>query len=81
VYGQRKEFKNVDVAVDMYSFAHAMQIDCLTSALNEYLSNECSATSVLKIYELYKSIDHDIGLAACKKVTDYSQYFGRSCEK
>jgi hypothetical protein len=71
VYGQKKEFKNVTLAMDVYKFAHEMQIDCLMTALDEFLFKNISAISVLEVYEFYKLIEHSVGLKTCKEVCNF----------
>jgi hypothetical protein len=68
VYGQKKEPKNVTFAIEVYKFAHEKLIDCLTSALDEFINKTISVASVLEVYEFYKSIDHASGLKVCKEV-------------
>jgi hypothetical protein len=65
VYGRKEEFKNADEAIEVYKFAHKMQIDCLKTSLDKFLSRRAS---VLQLYELYRFIGHDAGLANCEGV-------------
>jgi hypothetical protein len=51
----------VGVAIDMYKFAHKMQINCLTAALDQFFHKNTNATTVLEIYGLYKTSHREIG--------------------
>jgi len=68
VYGQKKEFKNVNLAMDVYKFAHKKQIDGLTSALDDFIKKTVTVDTVLKVYKFYKAFDHASGLEVCKEV-------------
>jgi hypothetical protein len=68
VYGQKREFKDVMFAMEVYRFAHEKQIDCLMTALDDYLTKTISATTVLEAYEFYTSIEHAAGQNTCKLV-------------
>jgi hypothetical protein len=57
--------------MDVYKFAHEMQIDCLMTALDEFLFKNISAISVMEVYEFYKLIDHSVGLKTCKEVCNF----------
>jgi hypothetical protein len=58
----------VGVAIDMYKFAHKMQINCLTAALDQFFHKNTNATTVLEIYGLYKTFENVINLRKCIKV-------------
>lgn len=71
VYGRAEDFKlkSTSYTVEVYKFAHEMQIDSLTKQLTE-LFKEPTAVNVFAIFELFCKSENKPGLEICKKVGD-----------
>jgi hypothetical protein len=69
VYGRADDFekKGVSFAVQVYKFAHEMQIDALTKQITEFFKQP-SALKVFAIFDLFCASDNQPGLDRCKKV-------------
>ena len=55
------------LAVEVYKFAHKMQINQLIDKLDDYFK-AASPSDVFSIFDLYKFLAHEAGLESCRKV-------------
>jgi hypothetical protein len=67
VYGQLNDFKNVTFGIKIYKFAHEMQIDSLTEALDDFLKQP-TASDVIAIFNIFQLSKNLPGLKSCKEV-------------
>jgi hypothetical protein len=69
VYGRADDYEKKDVsfAVQVYKFAHEMQIEALSKQLTEFFKQP-SALDVFAIFDLFCTSDNQLGLERCKKV-------------
>lgn len=65
-----KDFECVPFGIQLYKFAHEMQIELLLQALDNFFK-EPNAEDVFLIFNLYQLLDDDFGLKRCKKVWLY----------
>lgn len=68
IYGQRRGLWSVDLAIDIYKFAHEMQIPSVMQTANEVLKTIMEASAALRVYSLFLDLDNKEGLLICKKV-------------
>lgn len=68
LYGQMKEIKDVQLAVEVFKFAHEMQINSLMHAVIESFK-AIGADDVLPFYALCTRLEHQRGLEMCKTVS------------
>lgn len=66
VYGREKNFKKTSLAVQVYRFAHEMQIDLLLKEVEKFIIDRLSAASVFAAFDLFKFVDNETGLEECK---------------
>jgi hypothetical protein len=76
VYGRAEDFKtkSASFAVQVFKFAHEMQIDALAKKLSDSFETP-SALDVFATFDLFCTTKNQPGLDRCKKVGDYSFHF------
>lgn len=57
MYGQVSDFKSVLFGIEVYKFAHEMQIVSLTAALDDFF-NEPEASDVFAIFNIYQMLSN-----------------------
>lgn len=62
------EFRSVSFGVDLYKWAHDMQIESLMAVLKGYFEDKAEPSQLFEICELYFKIGYQEGLEWCKKV-------------
>jgi hypothetical protein len=67
LYGQVREFKDVQFAIDVFKFAHEMQITSLMHALSKFFETNGTGNALL-FYEICTQLDYQQGSQMCKKV-------------
>jgi hypothetical protein len=66
MYAQEtNQFQSVSFAIEVYEFADRMQIETLTTELDEMFKN-IDATKIFPIFELYISLNKERALFWCK---------------
>lgn len=59
---------NVKLAVKAYRFAHEMQITSVIKSLDKKFEQDVTAAEIFIVYNLYKLVDDEAGLAHCRSV-------------
>jgi uncharacterized protein (DUF608 family) len=68
IYGSNKEFKDASVAVDVYKFAHEMQLDNLVADAGKYL-HDVGPDNLIPVYNLFALTSNEEGLKNCREVS------------
>jgi hypothetical protein len=69
MYGRAKEFKDVKFSMDVFRFAHEMQLTSLMQSINEYLAkSQINASDALEIFHVCMRTDNQQCLEICKQV-------------
>jgi hypothetical protein len=66
VYGREAKFKKTSLAVQVFRFAHKMQIDPLLKEVEKFLLQRLSAAVAFAAYDLFKFFNIKAGLSECK---------------
>jgi hypothetical protein len=74
IYGSDKDFKDALVAVDVYKFAHEMQLDNLVASAGKYL-HDVSPDNLIPVYNLFTLTSNEEGLKNCREVGYVLIYF------
>jgi hypothetical protein len=69
VYGHVKDFKTTAFGVQLYKFAHEMQIDTLTDELVEFFK-QTTSSEIFALFDLYHSTGNQVGIENCKEVRE-----------
>jgi hypothetical protein len=73
VYGKLRDFKDVPFAVEVFKFAHEMQLDYLANDLIDFIKVEVKPDKVFATYDFFIKMDSDAGLKVCSKVNFFTQ--------
>lgn len=68
IYGSEKEFKDASVAVEVYEFAHEMQLDSLVADAGRYL-HDVGPDNLIPVYNLFTLTANKQGLENCRMVS------------
>jgi hypothetical protein len=68
LYGREKEFVSISFSVEIYKFAHEMQIKSLMVVLDKYFKDEANASDIFTVFDMYQTLNDNEGVAWCKKV-------------
>lgn len=73
MYGAVKDFKSVALGIQVFKFAHEMQIDSLlmTDDIVEFFKENQDASDIFSIFDLYHKYDNQLGIEACKEVRNF----------
>jgi hypothetical protein len=66
---------SIKKAVQAYRFAHEMQITCALKSLDRMFERDVTASDIFLVYDLYKLVDDETGLAHCREVNAFL-FFG-----
>jgi hypothetical protein len=65
-YGREKQFKDTSLAVQVFRFAHEMQMDLLVEEAEKFIVDSLKAADVFAAFELFKFFNKQDGLQKCK---------------
>jgi hypothetical protein len=68
IYGCKKEFYDASFAVEIYKFAHQMQIDNLVSDVGKFFY-DVSPDKLIPVYNLFSLTNNEKGLDNCRIVS------------
>jgi hypothetical protein len=68
VYGREKHFKDTSLAVQVFRFAHEMQIELLVQEAEEFIIDSLDAVCVFAAFDLFKFLENEAGLQKCKEM-------------
>jgi hypothetical protein len=68
VYGQVKDFVSISFSVEVYKFAHEMEMKSLMTVLEKYFKDEANASDIFTVFDMYQTLNDNEGVAWCKKV-------------
>jgi hypothetical protein len=68
VYGKLTDFKDVSFAVEVFKFAHEMQLDYLANELIKFIRVNVKPSEVFATYDFFKKMDSSAGLKVCSEV-------------
>jgi hypothetical protein len=71
VYGEVMDFKSTNFAIKLNEFAHEMQINSLTRALQEFFKTAV-ITEIFALFDYFRATGNQAGLDNCKMVSNFS---------
>lgn len=69
-----KDFKSVAIGIQVYKFAHEMQIDSLLTnddIVEFFRENQVEASDIFSIFDLFHKYGNQLGIEACKEVRKF----------
>jgi hypothetical protein len=73
VYGKLTDFKDVPFAVQLFKFAHEMQLDYLANDLIKFIRVNVKPGEVFATFDLFKGLDSSAGLKVCSEVNIFNK--------
>lgn len=70
IYGSTKDFINATLAVEVYKFAHEMQLDNLVADAGKYLY-DVGPDNLIPVYNLFTLTENQQGMENCRMVSSY----------